>query len=135
VIFKTAHIRYLASTMNGAPEQSYHPELEEMRLTLEQECAARKAAELQVKHAKAAAKPSHLLAIAGLLKLLLDDSRPRYKQGTAAESIEAKGWRGASASALTKLFADANMAATEADKVAQAKGESRENAAKKVGKT
>ncbi|SDT97818.1 hypothetical protein SAMN05216296_1023 [Pseudomonas pohangensis] len=78
------------------------------------------------------ARPSHLLAIAGLLELLLDDSRPRYQQGTAAEAIEEKGWRGASASGLTKLFAEARAAATEAEKVAQAKAEARGKAASRA---
>ncbi|MBU1285384.1 MAG: hypothetical protein KJ989_02890 [Gammaproteobacteria bacterium] len=77
-------------------------------------------------------KSSHMLAIAGLLELLLDDKRPRYKQGSAAEAIEAKGWRGASASGLTKLFAEARATAAEADKVAQAKAEAREAASNKA---
>lgn len=109
--------------------------IEDLQQQLEQERAARKAAEQRVMLAEAEAKPSHLLTIAGLLELLLDDSRPRYDQGTAATAIEAKGWRSASASTVTKLFAKANDAATDADKAAQAKAEAREAATKKTAKT
>lgn len=77
---------------------------------------------------EAATKRSHMLAIAGLLALLLDEKRPRYDQSRVAKEIEAKGWRGASASSLTKLFAAANTAAVEAEKEAQAKVEAREAA-------
>lgn len=73
-------------------------------------------------------KPSYLLAITGLLELLLDDSRPRYTQGSAAEEIEARhpDWRGSSASNLTKLFAESKAAAKDADKEAQAKADARQ---------
>ncbi len=106
---------------------------------LERECrlltqAEAKGLEDEVSQLTAEAKPSHLLAIAGLLGLLLDDSRPRYNQGTAAVAIESKGWRGASASGLTKLFAAAKAAAEEADKVAQSKVEARDFAAKKAAR-
>ncbi|MFJ2385394.1 hypothetical protein [Pseudomonas protegens] len=108
--------------------------IEELQQQLEQERATRKAAEQQLKLAEANTRPSHLLAIAGLLELLLDGTRPRYLQGTAAEVIGEKGWWGASASSLTKLFAEAKTAAVEADKVAQAKVEAREAASKKLAK-
>ncbi|MEA1608044.1 hypothetical protein [Pseudomonas spirodelae] len=103
-------------------EQNHKLELE-CRLETQAE-AGRLQAELG--RLESEAKPSHLLAIAGLLELLLDDSRPRYQQGSAAERIEARGWRGASVSALTKLFAEARATAADADKVAQAKAEARE---------
>lgn len=72
-------------------------------------------------------KSSHLLAIAGLLELLTDQSRPRYNQGSAAERIEAlhPDWRGSSTSNLTKLFAEAKAAAKDAEKEAQAKADAR----------
>lgn len=108
--------------------------IKEIQLQLEQERIARKAAEQRANSAGSEAKPSHLLAIAGLLELLLDGNRPRYQQGTAADAIEKKGWRGASASSLTKLFAEAKVAAAEADKVAQAKAEAREAATQKPAK-
>lgn len=73
-------------------------------------------------------KPSALLAIAGLLKLLLANDRKRYTQGTIAEAIDALGWRGASRASLNNLFASANFAADEAEKNAQAKAEGREQA-------
>lgn len=108
--------------------------IEELQQQLEQERTARIAAEQQSKLTESNTKPSHLLAIAGMLELLLDGNRPRYQQGTIAEVIEGKGWRGASASSLTKLFAEAKAAAVEADKVAQAKVEAREAASKKLAK-
>lgn len=108
--------------------------IEELQQQLEQERAARKAAEQRVTLAEGETQPSHLLTIAGLLELLLDDSRPRYDQGTAAIAIEAKGWRGASASTVNKLFAKANEAASDAEKVAQAKAEARKAATKKTAK-
>lgn len=108
--------------------------IEELQQQLEQERTARIAAEQKLKPTEANTKPSHLLAIAGMLELLLDGNRTRYQQGTIAEAIEEKGWRGASASSLTKLFAEAKAAAVEADKVAQAKVEAREAASKKLAK-
>lgn len=70
--------------------------------------------------AKAREQTGSLLAIAGLLELLLENDRPRYTQGRAAEEIEHRhGWYGASVSNLTKLFAAANAAAADADKAAQ----------------
>lgn len=61
-----------------------------------------------------------LLAIAGLLELLLEDGRPRYNQGSAAEEIDQRhNWFGASTSNLTKLFAAANRTAKDAEKAAQ----------------
>ena len=102
----------------SAPKEAAEEETKALRIELELE--------------RAQAKPSCLLAIAGLLELLLDDSRPRYQQGTAAEKIEERGWRGASASGLTKLFAEARAAAADADKVAQAKAEAREAASTKA---
>lgn len=78
--------------------------------------------------------PSRLLAVAGLLELLLDDSRPRHNQTTVADSISAlhPDWRGVSISLLTKLFAEANAAAKEANLEARAKVEMREAAAIKA---
>jgi anti-sigma regulatory factor (Ser/Thr protein kinase) len=76
-------------------------------------------------------KNSHLLTVAGLLELLLmEHNKPRYDQGRIATAIEEKGWRGASASTVTKLFAEAKVAANEAEKITQAKAEARDNAAK-----
>lgn len=129
-------IEVLASKITGQPT------LKEMQQQLEQERTARQTLEQQAGQAKAVAKPAHLLAISGLLELLLDDSRPRYTQGSAAEKINElhPDWRGSSASNLTKVFADANAAAVDANKEAQAKAEARQAAtatmsAKKTKKT
>lgn len=88
------------------------------------------------------ASHGHLLAVAGLLELLLDDSRPRYTQGSIAEEIKARhpDWRGASDSSLTKLFAEARAAAKDADSEALSKDEARKAAvargnARKTAKT
>lgn len=110
-----------AAQMTKAPEQ-----VEDLRQQLEQERTAREAAERRAEQAEVEAKRSQLLAIAGLLELLLDDSRPRYDQGTAAKAIAALGWYGASASTLNRLFAVANGAAKDADSDAQAKAAERE---------
>lgn len=101
---------------------------------LERERTARQAAEQRAEQAETDAKPSHLLAVAALLELLLDGSRPRYTQGSAADAIEARhpDWRGSSSSQLTKLFAEAKATAKEADKVAQAKAEARQAAASRA---
>lgn len=120
---RPADVETLATIMNGTEDQPYSIELKELREQLNSERAARTAAELRAKQAEAEPKPSHLLAIAGLLALLLDNDRPRYLQGTAAQAIEDKGWRGASASMLNKLFAEAKSAAQDASKVTQAKVE------------
>ena len=79
-------------------------------------------------------RPSYQLAITGLLELLLDDSRPRYTQGSAAEEIESRhpDWRGSSASNLTKLFAESKAAAKDADKEAQAKSDARQASGSRV---
>ncbi|MFC0708860.1 hypothetical protein [Azorhizophilus paspali] len=108
--------------------------LEVLHERYEAEKAVREAAERRAERAEAEAKPPHLLAITGLLELLLDNSRTRYTQGSAAEAIEAlhPDWKGASASKLTKLFAEAKAVAKEADKVAQAKAEAREAAASRA---
>lgn len=98
----------------------------------EQESTAQQVAEPVAEPAQAAPKPSHLLAIAGLLELLLDDSRPHYDQGSAAEAIEALHPDCISVSTLTKLFAAANKAMGEAGKEAQAKVEARHAAADRV---
>lgn len=100
----------------------YHPK---------QAHATQQAAERVTGQADAEPKPSHLLAIAGLLELLLDDSRPRYNQASAAKAIEARhpDWYGASASTLDKIFARANRAACDADSDAIAKDEARQAAA------
>lgn len=112
----------------GSLQQSCPGELEDLRRQLELERAARQDAEQRAKLAKDDAKPSRLLAIAGLLELLLDDDRPKYLQGTAACAIEAAhpDWLGSSASTLGHLFSDAKKAAKEADKVAQAKADDRQ---------
>lgn len=98
----------------------------------EHESTAQQVAEPVAEPVQAAPKPSHLLAIAGLLELLLDDSRPHYDQGSAAEAIEALHPDCISASTLTKLFAAANKAMGEAGKEAQAKVEARHAAAERV---
>lgn len=108
--------------------------LEHQAVQLEKERIARQAAEQRAEQAETEAKPSHMLAIAGLLELLLDGSRPLYNQGSAADAIEGRhpDWRGSSASQLTKLFAEAKATAREADKVAQAKAEARQAAASRA---
>ena len=133
-LFKPADIEALAAKMDGEIEQPSASEVEDLRQLLEQERAARKAAEQRAEQAETGAKPSHMLAIAALLELLLDGSRPRYTQGAAADAIEARhpDWRGSSASQLTKLFAEAKATAREADKVAQAKAEARQAAASRA---
>lgn len=82
------------------------------------------------------AGPGHLLAIAGLLELLLDHNRPRYTQGAIASAINTHhpDWRGASTSNLTKLFAEANAAAKDADCDAISKCEAREAASNRAKK-
>ncbi|MCH4878883.1 hypothetical protein EQV97_16010 [Pseudomonas sp. TMW22090] len=79
-------------------------------------------------------KPSHLPVTAWLLELLMDDSRPRYNQESIAEAINARhpDCRGSSKSNLTKLFAEANAAARDADKEAQAKIDARQASRRKV---
>ena len=106
----------------------------------ERECRERtqeEARALERKLEQTIEQPSRLLAVAGLLELLVNETR--YQQGTAAQMIEAKGWYGASASKLTKLFAEAKAAAREADKIVQAKADERELAsqtkAKRLTKT
>ncbi len=71
----------------------------------------------QVAAAKNVSEPknSHLLAIAGMLRLLQDSNRPRYNQDSIARAIECLNWRGASHSGLTKLFAEAKKAAEDAE--------------------
>lgn len=118
---RPADVETLAALMNGTAEQPYTVELNQLRQQLESERAARTAAEQKAKQAEAEPKSSHLLAIAGLLELLLENDRPRYRQGTAAQAIADKGWRAASESILNKLFAEANAAAKDARKETQAK--------------
>jgi thiol:disulfide interchange protein len=101
----------------------------------ERECRERvqeEARTLEKKLEQTNEQPSRLLAVAGLLELLVNETR--YQQGTAAQMIEAKGWYGASASKLTKLFAEAKAAAREADKIVQAKVEEREFASRAKAK-
>lgn len=68
-------------------------------------------------------KKSWMLAVAGLLELLRENSRRTYQQDTAAMAIDAKGWSGASESTLTKLFAEANKVAEDVRKTARPKTE------------
>ena len=80
---------------------------------------------LEAEREKAKELPSHMLAIAGLLELLLDKERPRYDQGRAAQAIEDRHhWYGASASQLTKIFPLAKAAAKKADGEVNVKTES-----------
>ena len=118
---RPADVETLAALMNGTAELPHTVELNQLRQQLESERAARTAAEQKAQQAEAEPKPSHLLAIAGLLELALDNDRPRYRQGTAAQAIANKGWRAASESILNKLFAEANAAAKDARKETQAK--------------
>ncbi|MER2017486.1 hypothetical protein [Pseudomonas simiae] len=67
------------------------------------------------------AKKSHLLAIGGLLRLIKDNTRPRYNQAGAVSAISAMGWAGASNSNLNHIFAEANSAAKDADSELEAK--------------
>lgn len=120
---RTADVETLAAMMNGTEEQPYTVELNQLRQQLENERAARAAAELRAEQAEAEPKTSHYLAIGGLLELVLDKDRPRYQQGTAAQAIADNGWRAASVSSLTKLFAEANSAVKDARKETQAKME------------
>lgn len=78
---------------------------------------------------------SELLAIAGLLRLVQGDNRPRYNQGTIVAAISALGWAGAGASSLNHLFAEANKAAREANSDAEAKVEARMIATQESCKT
>ena len=79
---------------------------------------------LEAEREKAKEQPSHMLAIAGLLELLLDKERPRYDQGRAAQAIEDRHhWYGASASQLTKIFPLAKAAAKKADGEVKRKAE------------
>lgn len=91
----------------------------------------------EIKSLRAEAKPKtpYLLAIAGLLELLLDKKRPSYLQGTAAEAIGARGWKGASDRQINGLFVEAKAAAKHAESVAQAKIEAREIAVQKTAKS
>lgn len=110
---------------------SYLDTVKELKQQLESERKARITAEKELESGTSPLKNSHLLTVAGLLELLLmENNRPRYDQSRIAVAIEEKGWRGASASTVTKLFAEAKAAASEAEKVTQAKAEARENASK-----
>lgn len=114
---------------------TYLETVEELKQQLDNERKARIAAENELQSTTTPLKNSHLLTVAGLLELLLlEHNKPRYDQGRIAAAIEEKGWRGASASTVTKLFAEAKVAANEAEKVAQAKAEARENAVKLTSK-
>ena len=62
-----------------------------------------------------------LLVVAGLLELLLDRGRPFYNQGSAADAIAMKGWRGAGERKVNGVFAAAKKAANRARKEATAK--------------
>ena len=110
---------------------TYLETVKELEQQLESERKARIAAEKELQSTTSPLKNSHLLTVAGLLELLLmEHNKPRYDQGRIATAIEEKGWRGASASTVTKLFAEAKVAANEAEKITQAKDEARDNAAK-----
>lgn len=101
--------------------------VKELEQQLEAERSARIEAEKKLESMTGSLKNSHLLTVAGLLDLLLmEHNKPRYDQSKIAYEIDAKGWRGASVSTITKLFAEAKAAAKEAEKVTQAKLEARE---------
>lgn len=62
-----------------------------------------------------------LLVVAGLLELLLDRRRPTYNQGSAADAIAKKGWRGAGKRQVNGVFSQAKEAAMDARAEATAK--------------
>ncbi|MCK2112458.1 MULTISPECIES: hypothetical protein [Pseudomonas] len=102
-------------------------EIAKLQQQLEIERNARRLAEEKLESATTSVKTSYLLTVAGMLELLLSEqNKPHYDQGKIAAEIEDKGWRGASASTLTKLFAEAKAAAAEAEKITLAKAEARE---------
>lgn len=106
-------------------------EISKLQQQLEIERNARRLAEEKLESASTSVKTSYLLTVAGLLELLLSEqNKPHYDQGKIAAEIEDKGWRGASASTLTKLFAEAKAAAAEAEKITIAKAEAREKLTK-----
>lgn len=123
-------------------------QLQELRKDLEREIIPpleRKIAELDndlsltktlLQQAEELAKerPPYMLAIAGLLRLLLDPDRRRFGQVSAAQEIGSWGWYGAGESKLNHLFADANKAATEADKDARPKVKPHKPVATKASK-
>ncbi|QXG31679.1 hypothetical protein [Pseudomonas viridiflava] len=118
------HKNSLATNM---PSSMLGDTVEQLRGQLEYERRAREAAEKELELVGGSRRTSHLLTVAGLLELLLqDDNKPRYDQGTIAMAIDSKGWRGASASTITKLFAEAKAAAIDAEKVTQARAEARD---------
>ncbi|WP_311968979.1 hypothetical protein [Pseudomonas baltica] len=78
----------------------------------------------------ATSKKSHLLAIGGLLRLVKDTDRPRYNQSSAVNTIAAMGWTGAGSSNLNHIFAEANIAAKDAESEVLAKLEARDMAMK-----
>jgi phage-related tail protein len=95
---------------------------------LELECRLRTQGESdalrrELEQAHAEAKPSHLLAVAGLLELLLDRKRPHYDQGAASKAIGLRGWRGAGERQVNEVFADAKKVAVDARKEAAAKAD------------
>jgi hypothetical protein len=98
------------------------------------ELNSRLAAEKRAVLAEAEAKPSHMLAIAGMLELLLEKNQSTYlRQETIAQIIDERhGWYGASKTSLTHIFADAKKAAMEATKAAIDKAEAKEQANKKA---
>lgn len=122
VMFKPSEIEALAAKMNGEAEQQSgtNTELDSLREQLEQAKAELEAV-TRATQAEEATKPSHLLAIAGLLKLLKDRNRPSYTQETIAAAIEAIGWPRCSGSNLSKMFAEANKAEKEQGRPAKAK--------------
>lgn len=64
-----------------------------------------------------------LLVVAGLLELLLDHQRPKYKQDTAADAIALRGWRGAGKRQVNDVFAKAKREAKDARSEATAKAD------------
>lgn len=64
-----------------------------------------------------------LLVVAGLLELLLDRKRPNYNQGSAAQAIAQKGWRGAGDRQVNGIFAEAKRLARNASSDAIAKAQ------------
>lgn len=100
----TAAVRYAEAALR---------DLEELQALRAEHSALKE----KVATAEATSEPknSHLLAIAGMLRLLKASPPKRYTQDCIASAIEAYGWSGASHSGLTKLFAEANKAASDAE--------------------
>lgn len=116
--FKPNEIEALAAKIAGESPyiaNAVNSELEDLRQQLEQERAAREAAE----QAQVNTKPSHLLAIAALLDLLkapVDRPRPQgmNQEAVKAAILEQFPWRGLSDRNLQEIFARANEAKEDA---------------------